>query len=153
MKKSLKIVGFLFVASICIGLVLFIYTYYRPNSPYDIHLEELDCEKRSLSKEDYLEDFDFAYNTLKEHYPYFEVNKIKNNIDWLANKDLYRDYVGESSDDNDFYKRMNIVLSNLNNGHTHILGDQEALYYYISYYQMPRNDWRHELTKIYEKLE
>ena len=43
-----------------------------------------------LTKEDYIEDFDYAFNTLKNYYPFFEVNKEINDIDWIGNYKKYK---------------------------------------------------------------
>ncbi|HYF75225.1 MAG TPA: S41 family peptidase, partial [Candidatus Nitrosocosmicus sp.] len=40
-----------------------------------------------LSMEQKLEDFEYMYKVLEENYPFFEVNKRMNGIDWLANND------------------------------------------------------------------
>lgn len=42
-----------------------------------------------LTLEEKLEDFEYAYNLIKENYPFLEVNKRLHGVDWLANKTSY----------------------------------------------------------------
>ena len=42
-----------------------------------------------LSKEEKVADFKYMYKVVKEGYPYLDVNKRLNNIDWLENKNEY----------------------------------------------------------------
>lgn len=76
-----------------------------------------------LTKEQKIEDFEYLYKIIKENYPFLEVNKRMNGIDWLANKDKYLNLIQNISegDDQDYKKVLDIIMSDLNNGHTHIL--------------------------------
>lgn len=116
-----------------------------------INLKEIDDENFDLSTEDYLFDFHYAYDTLEKYYPFFEINKMENGIDWLNNKEDYDNYIRESKDDWDFYNRMNDILAELNNRHTGLVDESFAKSLYISYYHTPNSDWRHDFSKIYEK--
>ena len=124
---------------------------YRENDINTIDLKEIDYREFDLSTEDYLYDFDYAYDILKTYYPFFEINKMENGIDWLNNKEYYENYIRESKDDWDFYNRMNDVLGELNNGHTGLIDQSFAMTLYISYYHTPKADWRHDFSKIYER--
>src|SRR5690554_1682467 len=44
---------------------------------------------QQLTMEEKIEDFEYLYNLFKENYPFFEVNKRLNGIDWLSNKEHY----------------------------------------------------------------
>ena len=48
----------------------------------------IDCLNQLTQKEK-LDDFEYMYTILKENYPFFEVNKRVNGLDWLSNKDEY----------------------------------------------------------------
>lgn len=130
--------------------IIFSY-YFQPRDINRINLEEIDMKKEKLNTKDYLEDFDFAYSTLEKYYPYFEINKEVNKIDWLKNKDYYRQYISQAINDQDFYFRMNDILMDLNNGHTSLLDESRGIDMYLTYYPMPRYNRRHDLANIYEK--
>lgn len=152
MKKN-AIISFCLIMLLVI-VSIFSYFYYmnfKTNDIRSIWLKDLEHKEFNLSKEDYIEDFNFAYNTLKEHYPFFEVNKKIYGVDWLANKEKYEAYIAESKNDEDFFTRMNYVLAELHNGHTHLMPEDFAMFMYTSYYTMPKNSWRHEIAKMYEK--
>lgn len=152
MKKN-AIISFCLIILLLL-VSIFSYNNYintKTNDIRKINLKDLEYKEFNLSKDDYIEDFNFAYNTLKEHYPFFEVNKKLYGIDWLANKEKYEAYIAESKDDADFFSRMNEVLSELNNLHTQLVPSYMGLEYYISYYSNPKCTWRHDIAKIYEK--
>ncbi|EEB35074.1 hypothetical protein ANHYDRO_02038 [Anaerococcus hydrogenalis DSM 7454] len=139
-------------AVISILLILTFLNFTSPKNANKIDLPSLEDKKiEDLSKDQYLEDFDFAYNILETYYPYFDINKKVNNIDWLEKKDSYRKYIGNSKNDVDFSLRMNKILYELNNDHTQLIDQNQAVYMYINYYKMPENDWRHDISHIYEK--
>ena len=121
------------------------------NDVNTINLKEIDNSDFDLITEDYLYDFNYAYDILEKYYPFFEINKMAYGIDWLDNKKDYEDYIRESKNDLDFYNRMNDVLGELNNGHTGLIDESFAMSLYISYYHTAKADWRHDFSKIYEK--
>lgn len=99
-------------------------------------------EQTVNTTEDYLADFDYAYEVLKETYPYFEVNKIKSGVDWLANKDKYRAEIAKSKSTSDFYNRMNLILEDLHNGHTQLIDEKIGfnMYMLMKSYQIKPED-------------
>lgn len=152
MKKN-AIISFCLIILLLI-VSIFCYFYYiifKTNDIRTIWLKDLEHKEFNLSKEDYIEDFNFAYNTLKEHYPFFEINKKLYGIDWLANKEKYEAYIAESKNDADFFTRMNYVLAELHNWHTHLMPTELGIDYYISYKYYPIFWWRHDIAKMYEK--
>ena len=136
---------------ITLGIVGYNINQDRENDINTIDLKEIDYREFDLCTEDYLYDFDYAYEILETYYPFFEINKMENGIDWLNNKEYYENYIRESKDDWDFYNRMNDVLGELNNGHTGLIDESFAMTLYISYYHTPKADWRHDFSKIYER--
>lgn len=148
MKKRL-----LFIFTLISALLIFIFLKKLSiNDPKQIDLPSLEeGDKRELDKKEYMEDFEFVYNTLKEYYPYFDINKKIYNIDWLANKKEYKDYIGKSKNDIDFWLRMNKILYELNNDHTQLIDQNQALDMYLTYYKVPEYNWRHDISHIYEK--
>lgn len=75
----------------------------------------------NLTKKEKIEDFEYMYNVIKDSYPYLEVNKRVNDIDWLANREYYLEKIKNTKDDTEFINEINKILSDLNNGHTHLI--------------------------------
>lgn len=139
-------------AIISILLILAFLNFTSPKNADKIDLPSLEeKEMIDLTKDEYLEDFEYAYNILETYYPYFDINKKINGIDWLGKKESFKKYIGDSKNDVDFALRMNKILYELNNDHTQIIDQNQAVEIYITYYKMPENDWRHYLSHIYEK--
>jgi C-terminal processing protease CtpA/Prc len=86
-------------------------------------------QNKQLTQKEKLDDFEYMYNILKENYPYFEVNKRQNNVDWLSNKEEYISIIKSTDDDKSFFDALNVILSELNNGHTGIL-DSKFYHYF-----------------------
>lgn len=146
-NKNLKIIIILFLY--VIGSY-FYNDYYMPRDLSRIYLPDLEPKEFNLRSEEYVEDFIYAYDVLKDNYPYFEINKEVNGIDWLANKDQYVDYISKSTDDNDFLNRMDEVLGEINNSHTNILDRDFVIDVFVDYYSMPKNFWLHDQSKVLE---
>ena len=51
--------------------------------------ESNNINSKQLTEKEKLDDFEYMYTILKENYPFFEVNKRLNGVDWLAKKDDY----------------------------------------------------------------
>lgn len=152
MKKN-AIISFCLIILLLL-VSIFSYNNYintKTNDIRTINLKDLEYKEFNLSKDDYIEDFNFAYTTLKEHYPFFEVNKKLYGIDWLANKEKYEAYIAESKNDADFFTRMTYVLAELHNGHTHLMPEDFAMHMYMTYYTFPNSSWRHYIAEMYEK--
>lgn len=152
MKKN-AIISFCLIILLLL-VSIFSYNNYintKTNDIRTINLKDLEYKEFNLSKEDYIEDFNFAYNTLKEHYPFFEVNKKLYGVDWLANKEKYEEYIAESKNDADFFNRMTYVLGEIHNRHTHLMPEDFAMVTYTTYYTFPNSSWRHDIAKMYEK--
>lgn len=151
MKKNLKRLVIILALLVYFGGSFFYNDYTLPNDINKISLPALDDEEFNLTSEDYVEDFLYAYNVLKDNYPYFEINKQVHGVDWLANKDSYVDYISKSSDDNDFLNRMDEVLGEINNSHTNILDRDFVIDVFVDYYSVPKNFWLHDQSKVFEK--
>ncbi|WP_283683759.1 S41 family peptidase [Clostridium perfringens] len=75
----------------------------------------------SLTEEQKIEDFNYLYKTIEENYPFLETNKRLNNVDWLSKKEEYLQRVKNTKSDIEFLITLNSILSELNNGHTHMI--------------------------------
>lgn len=80
---------------------------------------------KELTLEEKLEDFEYMYNVLRENHPYFEVKKRTLGYDWLSDKELFEKWIEESTDDIDFYNTLDVILTSIQNGHTHLLFPDE----------------------------
>ncbi|WP_454053019.1 S41 family peptidase [Clostridium sp. Marseille-Q7071] len=109
MKKRLSIISIILFVFIACGYM--IYKPYNSNSTNDVQLTEKEK----------LEDFQYMYTILEENYPYFEVNKRLNGIDWLSKKDEHIDRIKATTNDDTYFNELNSILSELKNGHTNTL--------------------------------
>lgn len=91
-------------------------------------------EESQLSTKEKVEDFEYMYKVIKEGYPFLEVNKRLNNEDWLANKDKYLEKIKNTTNDDEFVNVMTEIVMKLNNGHTHIINDQDTYNFVKSVY-------------------
>lgn len=97
----------------------------------EVNTVKLDTQELTL--EEKLEDFEYMYQIIEENYPFFNVNKRLHNIDWVDNKEQYRPLIEQTKDNDDFMRKMTYIVSQLNNGHTHVLQKQEFGWYYSVY--------------------
>lgn len=88
---------------------------------------------RELTTEEKIEDFEYMYKTLEENYPFFKVNERVNGVNWLANKDEYEKRIKETRNDEEFANELNMIICELNNGHTHLISKDDFDYYYNAY--------------------
>ncbi|EGT0013064.1 S41 family peptidase [Clostridium perfringens] len=89
-----------------------------------------------LTEEQKIEDFNYLYNTIEENYPFLETNKRLNNVDWLSKKEEYLQRVKNTKSDIEFLMTLNSILSELNNGHTHIITNSSQFRDFREIYSM-----------------
>lgn len=145
MKKSKK--TFLTLLLAFLGLDFLGSYFFKPHNPNDMDRGDDPPVEIHLDKKKYQRDFDFVYKTLEDYYPFFE---IEDRGDRLKNKDKYRDYLGESTSDEEFALRMDEILADLN-GHTNIIGREELYQMYIGYYSLSNIYPQRDYIKIYQK--
>lgn len=90
---------------------------------YLVSCKSINSLENNLTKEEKIQDFEYMYDVIKQSYPYLEVNKRVNNIDWLANKDSYLEKIKNTKNDDEFISVLNNILADLNNGHTHLINN------------------------------
>ncbi|RVU54122.1 S41 family peptidase [Anaerosphaera multitolerans] len=134
-------------------VILVSFMLFKRSPAYNIpKLDPLDLsEEKQLTSEEYIEDFNYMFEVLKKHYPYFEVNRELNALDFTKYYDLYKSKIEKCENDNDFINALNSILSELNNGHTNVLKRNFVFTAYINYYNLPENDWRHKMSEVFEK--
>ncbi len=95
-----------------------------------------------LTTEEKLGDFQYMYTILEENYPFFEVNKRLNGVDWLGNKEEYERRIIDTKNDVEFFEVLKDILRDLNNWHTNLFyGNDYEEYYknYSDYYSVLSN--------------
>lgn len=93
--------------------------------------EKIDESKSvQLSRKEKIEDFRYMYNTIKEAYPYLQVNKRLNDIDWKANEDIYLQRIKKTRNDEEFIKEMILILDDLNDNNTQLINDENLYKFY-----------------------
>lgn len=96
----------------------------------------LETPLQALTMEEKIEDFEYLYKTIEENYPYLEVNKRMNGVDWLNNKERYLQQVKESRNDKEFAQVISDSLDDLHNGHTQLLSKEEVEWMREVYHNM-----------------
>ncbi|ELC8380514.1 S41 family peptidase [Clostridium perfringens] len=89
-----------------------------------------------LTEEQRIEDFNYLYKTIEENYPFLETNKRLNNVDWLSKKEEYLKRVKNTKSDIEFLMTLNSILSELNNGHTHMITNSSQFRDFREIYSM-----------------
>ncbi|WP_074409934.1 S41 family peptidase [Aquimarina megaterium] len=90
---------------------------------------------KQLSQSEKLDDFNYLYSELRASYPYFGINKRVHNVDWLSNKRKYSKQIKETKNNKEFFKVLNGVFNDLNNGHTDAYPTIIYNYFYDAYKQ------------------
>lgn len=85
-----------------------------------------------LSAKQKLEDLSYAYNILKDNFPYFEVEKKKTGFDWLVHKKYFEDEIKNTKNDIEFYNKMDEIFYSIQNAHTEIFDPLTYAYVYKS---------------------
>lgn len=78
-----------------------------------------------LTTKEKVEDFNQLFEAIKSGYPFLEVNKRVNGIDFIANKEEYLERIKNTKNDDEFISELSAILRDLNNGHTHLVTDKE----------------------------
>lgn len=109
-----------------------------------------------LTKAQKIEDFNYMYETIKDGYPFLDVNKRLNNIDWLAKKDEYIKRISNTKTDKDYLNEMGSIVYELKNGHTGLIdlrfyGLMKEGYEKTKWYDFFNNKTVQERYKNYKK--
>lgn len=102
----------------------------------------------SLTQEEKQEDFEHLYQVIIENYPFLEVNKRMHGVDWEANHQSYLQKIGAAETDIQFFEALQSILSDLNDGHAHMLNGENVYEFRKTYgnflVEYPK-DWRRML--------
>lgn len=91
----------------------------------------------TLTMEEKVQDFEQLYDTIKTGYPYLDVNKRLNGVDWLANKETYLKKIKATKNDRQFIKTLETIVLELNNDHSHVVSN----IYEFKVYKDSYKDW------------
>ena len=97
-------------------------------------------EKKKLSQEEMVEDFDYLFKQIKDNYPFFGVLKRKYGIDFLSNYPKYLSEIKFCKNDEEFTKTMQKIIGDLHNDHATIAEKdyvEETLEYYSHFWKDP----------------
>jgi C-terminal processing protease CtpA/Prc len=117
MKKWLKI---LLLSLAALGILAGgLYLLYW-NSKVDIAVSNEE-QIFPLTSQQKREDFNYLYDTLKSGFPYFEVKQRQYGVDWLSMHDEFEAQVLSTTNDIEYYRVLQKVLNQIQNGHTNII--------------------------------
>jgi hypothetical protein len=129
-------------------IIAFVFTEIAANLWW-LFYEDRNDNIKQLTQHEKLEDFDYMYKILQENYPFFEVNKRLNGTDWLGKKDEYNNRIKATYNDESFYNTMSQILSELHNGHVHMVSKNNYLDFKSVYEKYPdgRKAWIDQINK------
>lgn len=113
-KKIIIIIGILFIS---ISLSCLAYYYHRSLKVDNKRYIQLSAKEKS-------EDFDYAYNILKDNFPFFDTGKKMTGFDWLAHKKEFEDEIKNTKNDTEFFEKIYKIFSSVQNPHTYIADPQ-----------------------------
>ncbi|MDV3428455.1 MAG: peptidase S41 [Bacillota bacterium] len=76
---------------------------------------------KELTSEEKLQDFEYLYATLKDSFPFFEIEKDKTGFDWLGNKNNFEEQIKSAENNEEFYNDINKIAAMIQNGHTGVV--------------------------------
>ena len=121
-----KLISIILIGIMCISLV----------ACSDTEVKEIEdnTKVKQLTQKEKIEDFEYMFKTIEEAYPFLEVNKRVNNVDWVASKEAYLEKIKNTKNDQEFIAAMSEILNGLNNGHTHLVNSKELYEFFKSGY-------------------
>jgi C-terminal processing protease CtpA/Prc len=102
---------------------------------------------RELTSEEKLEDFKYLYATLKDSFPFFEIEKDKTGFDWLGNKDKFEKQIMVTKNNVEFYNTLKGIVNRIQNGHTAVLSPSYYDSMVPSYSSINNYAWEQVLTQ------
>ena len=82
-----------------------------------------------------LEDLDYLYSVLDQHYPFFKVNERITGKTWLDNKRAYKRLIKNTKNDAEFFIAMERILGDLNDSNLEILSGHDFKWNYKNIYR------------------
>lgn len=91
--------------------------------------------KSTLTTEEKIEDFEQMYSEVEKGYPFLEVNKRLNDIDFLAEKNKFKEMITKTSSDDEFIYTLNLILRELVNKHNGVLNSKSSFDFFRELYK------------------
>lgn len=110
--------------------------YKNLDQPAKLRLRE-PTRAKTLTNKEMVEDFNYVFNQLKENYPFFDVLKRTQNVDFLGNYDQYLQRIKKAKNEKEFLDQMTDIIGDLDNSHARI-ADKNYVDYILRYYA---NNW------------
>jgi len=153
--KPIYCIGFVILCAFGVGIFVGFHDSANKAATSKTH----NSTSNKFTEKEKVEDFNYLYKTLKENYPYFEVNKRVNGVDWLANKEKYERLVKESKSNKDFGKALGKILIDLKNDSSFLVTKEDYSYFLSDYYNEKNSSnkyWRDilkqkKVAELYKK--
>ncbi len=97
-----------------------------------------------LTSKDFLIDFQYLYDTISACYPFLNISKELDGLDWQANYEVYLERFKNTRSDERFKDIVKDILEDLNNDHLQLLEKEELIFFYRIYSDLNREDWRYK---------
>ena len=113
--------------------------YKKLDGPCKLVFED-KVEKKELSQEEMVEDFNYLFNEIRDNYPFFGVLKRQYGVDFLANYSKYLSEIKFCKNDQEFTNIMQKIMEDLHNDHATIAQKdyvEETLEYYSHFWTDP----------------
>lgn len=113
--------------------------YKKLDGPCDLVFKDKK-DKKELSQEERIEDFNYLFNQIKDNYPFFGILKRQYGIDFLENYSRYLNEVKFCKSDQEFQRIMQNIMADLHNDHATIADKEyvkETLEYYSHFWKDP----------------
>jgi len=145
-KKKKQLMTVLVVLIVGVGLFIFL----RDGKEKRVITQEQISPVEMLTMEEKLEDFEHLYSLIEKEYPLLEVNKRKNGIDWLKEKENFKGLIENTTTDEMFMEELKTIVGKLNDEHTYIVIESFFKNIYGIYnqpeYQGKREPWEKVLN-------
>lgn len=133
MKKKIALAVFIPLTCLIVVTVPFISIYVHYYVGYrNVHFEMYlsDIHPAEMGKAEFLEDFEYLYNFIRDNYPFIDVKERMLGYNWLDFKDSYLDRINACNNTEDFLGVIIDAVNALQNQHTHILNPSEVKSYH-----------------------
>ena len=102
---------------------------------------------KRLATEEKLEDFRYVFTTLKDSFPFFEIERDKTGFDWPINKDKFEEWIKGTKNNEEFYNTLKGIVAMIQNGHTGVLSPSYYEDMVPGYSSITNYAWRQVLTQ------
>lgn len=99
-----------------------------------------------LSAKEKSEDFEYAYNILKDNFPFFDTEKKMIGFDWLEHKKEFEDEIKNTKNDTEFFDKIYKIFFLVQNPHTYIVDPQYYSYLVQTYNGYGSSAWGNVLN-------